>query len=186
MLELIQKPWPWYVTGPLIGLLVPLLLLVGNKKFGISSTLRQVCSAAMPGRIAFFRDYNWKNDAWNLFFAAGIILGGFIASAVLNGGGAVAISDATVADLKELGITDFSSFIPLEIFSWDNLATGQGLLFMVFGGFLVGFGARYGGGCTSGHAIMGLSYLQFASLVAVISFFVGGLLMTHVIFPLIF
>jgi uncharacterized membrane protein YedE/YeeE len=56
---------------------------------------------------------------------------------------------------------------------------------IVVGGFLVGFGTRYAGGCTSGHAIMGLSNLQWPSLVATISFMVGGFIMANLILPFI-
>src|SRR5690606_31044476 len=73
MMDLIRQPWPWYIAGPLIGLTVPLLLLIGNKSFGISSSLRHVCAACVPAKIPFF-SYDWKKEVWNLFFAGGIIL----------------------------------------------------------------------------------------------------------------
>lgn len=178
MFDWIMQPMPWYIGGPLIGLMVPILLLSGNKSFGISSTMRQMCSIALPTKAEFFRNYDLKGSRWNLVFALGVIIGGFIATQFMGAADQVAISDETVADLSALGITDFSGLVPKEIFSWANLLTTRGLIFMVLGGFMVGFGARYAGGCTSGHAIMGLSYLQVASLVAVIGFFAGGLLLT--------
>jgi hypothetical protein len=181
MKAFLYEPWPWYVAGPIIGLMVPLLLLLANKQFGISSSLRHACAACYPSNISFFK-YDWKKESWNLFFVLGIliggILGGFFASPE-----PVAITAETTAQLQALGVQEFGALIPTDIFSWDNLLTAQGLLFMVVGGFLVGFGARYAGGCTSGHAIMGLSYLQWPSLIAVIGFFIGGLTMTHFVLP---
>lgn len=185
MLDWIREPWPWYIAGPLIGLTAPALLLLGNKAFGISSTLRDICAACIPARVPLFQ-YDWKTRSWNLFFVLGIVIGAFITQQFLSTDLPVAISEETVSDLRQLGITNFSGLAPVEIFAWDNLLTGTGLTFIVLGGFLVGFGTRYAGGCTSGHTMFGLSYFQLASLVASISFFAGGLAMTHLIFPLIF
>lgn len=185
MLEFLSQPWPWYVAGPLIGLVVPALLVVGNRMFGISSNLRTACAMGAPGRIEFFQ-IDWKRaGGWNLAFAAGIVIGGFIGGVLLANPDPVAISAATRADLAALGITDFGGLVPGELFSWAGLLTVQGVFLIVVGGFLVGFGASYAGGCTSGHAIMGLADLQLPSLVAVIGFFAGGLFMTHLLLPLI-
>jgi uncharacterized membrane protein YedE/YeeE len=187
MLELISQPWPWYIAGPLIGLMVPLLLVIGGKVFGISSNLRHLCAASLPANIEFFK-YDWKESGlWNLVFVVGVLLGGAIATFVLTSPDPViGISEATRADLQNLGITDFTGFVPSEFLSWSGLLTLPGFLMIVGGGFLVGFGARYAGGCTSGHAISGLSNLQLPSLVAVIGFFAGGLIVTYVLLPLIF
>jgi uncharacterized membrane protein YedE/YeeE len=179
-IEWISQPWPWYVAGPMIGLTVPALLILGNKTFGISSSLRHICAACVPAGIPFF-SYNWKKEIWNLLFVLGTAIGGFIAMNFLANPEAIVISEATQSDLAALGITDFNSLLPADIFSWGNLFTARGLLFFVFGGFLVGFGTRYAGGCTSGHAIMGISSLQWPSLVATIFFMIGGFLMTHVL-----
>ena len=186
MLELLQQPWPWYVAGPLIGLMVPALLLVGNKALGISSSLRHVCAACVPAGIPFLT-YNWRTEIWNLVFVLGIALGGFIGYRLMGHPDVVGISAATVRDLKaQMHLTDFTGLLPRELFALDNLANWKGWVFLVLGGFLVGFGTRYAGGCTSGHAISGLSNLQWVSLVAVIGFFVGGLLMTWGIYPMMF
>jgi uncharacterized membrane protein YedE/YeeE len=183
--ELLHKPFPWYISGILVGLIVPALLILGNKQFGISSSLRHVCAACLPRKAKYF-DYDWKKESWNLWLALGIIIGGLIAGAFLSGPHEIAISTATKADLTKLGIKHFSSYLPTDIFSWNKLLTFPGFFLMIFGGFLVGFGTRYANGCTSGHAIMGLSLLNSGSLAATISFFLGGLIMTWVIFPLIF
>lgn len=182
MLELIQQPWPWYVAGPLIGLTVPILLLLGNKSFGISSSLRHICAACIPANISFFK-YDWKKESWNLFFVAGILLGGILAVLLLAGSGPAHVSEATVADLQALGVQDFGALLPRDIFSWEALLSLRGFFFIVVGGFLVGFGTRYAGGCTSGHAIMGLSNLQWPSLVATICFMIGGFFSTWVLVP---
>jgi len=186
MIDWISQPWPWYVAGPMIGLVVPALLLAGGKCFGVSDNYRTICAALLPGRVAFFK-YDWKEaGAWNLMFAAGVIVGGAIATLLLNDGSNVAIAATTVADLTALGITDFTGLVPDDLFSWTALASPVGFIALVVGGFLVGFGSRYAGGCTSGHGISGLADLQFPSLVAVMGFFVGGLLVTHFILPFVF
>jgi len=182
MLESIRQPWPWYVAGVLIGLTVPVLLLLGNKTFGISSSLRHLCAACFPGNISFF-DYDWKKEAWNLFFVGGTVVGAFIGAQWLSTSDPIVLAESTKAYLATKGISDTSSMMPAEIFHWDNLFTIRGLIFFVGGGFLVGFGTRYAGGCTSGHAIMGLSNMQWPSLVATISFMIGGIVMTWFILP---
>lgn len=179
-IEWISQPWPWYVAGPMIGLTVPALLIVGNKTFGISSSLRHICAACVPAGIPFFT-YNWKKEIWNLLFVLGVGIGGFIAMNFLANPNTIVISESTQADLAALGIKDFTDLMPKDIFSWESALSAKGLLFFVFGGFLVGFGTRYAGGCTSGHAIMGISSLQWPSLVATIFFMIGGFLMTHVL-----
>ena len=144
------SPWPWYVVGPLIGLTVPMLLFIGGKGLGISGSFRHICSIALPTtKVPFLRDNDWKRDIWNLLFVAGVSLGGFAA-------------------------TRYLSSVPLDLIP-DSYTTLTGMLQILAGGFLVGFGARYAGGCTSGHAIMGLSTLQKASLISVLAFFLGGL-----------
>ncbi|MBK9147755.1 MAG: YeeE/YedE family protein [Flavobacteriales bacterium] len=184
MLETIKEPWPWYVAGALIGLTVPYLLLVGNKSFGISSSLRHLCAACLPANISFFK-YDWKKEAWNLFFVGGIAVGAFIAAQFLSDPNPMVLAEPTAEYLASKGITDTGHLLPAEIFSWDQLFTLRGLIFFVFGGFLVGFGTRYAGGCTSGHAIMGLSSMQWPSLVATVMFMVGGITMTWFILPLL-
>jgi uncharacterized membrane protein YedE/YeeE len=182
MTELIKQPWPWYVAGPLIGLIVPALLFLGNKSFGISSSLRHICAACIPAGISFFQ-YDWKKQSWNLFLVAGIVAGGFIATRFLSVPGSVGINPDTAALLRKEGVDDFSGLLPADIFSLHHLFTLRGFIFIVIGGFLVGFGARYAGGCTSGHAIMGISSLQWPSLVATCCFMAGGFIMTWLILP---
>ncbi|WP_018628933.1 YeeE/YedE family protein [Niabella aurantiaca] len=182
MFEWIKQPWPWYVAGPLIGLIVPALLLLGNKPFGISSSLRHICAACMPSGIPFFR-YNWKKEIWNLLFVLGIFFGGMIAAQFLTDPGPVKIAPQLAADLAKNGITDHSNLVPADLFSWRSLLTPRGALLMILGGFLVGFGTRYAGGCTSGHSIMGLSNLQWPSLVATICFMAGGFLAANLLLP---
>ncbi len=185
MLELLSEPWPWYVAGPLIGLMVPLLLWAGGE-FGVSENLRHICAAVLPTRNDFFR-YDWKaTGLWNLTFALGIVLGGAVAGTVLASPDPLVVSDATTADLEVMGVMTFEGLAPAQVFSWEGLTTVPGFVMIVIGGFLVGFGARYAGGCTSGHAISGLANRQLPSLLAVLGFFAGGLLATWVILPLLF
>jgi hypothetical protein len=183
MAGFVSAPWPWYVAGPAIGLFVPALLVVGNRLFGVSSNLRHLCSVVLPGRLEYFR-YDWKRTGlWNLVFAGGILAGGFLAAhwgAPRN----VAISEQTRLALTRLGIHDFSGLAPHEVFTWSALLTLKGFVSVILGGFLVGFGTAYAGGCTSGHAIAGLADLQLPSLIAVAGFFAGGLAATYFLLPL--
>lgn len=184
MLDIIKEPWPWYVAGPLIGLTVPALLILGNKSFGISSSLRHICAACIPSNISFFR-YDWKKEVWNLFFVFGIFLGGAIAARFLINPGEISVHPSLRTELAAYGITDYSNLVPVQLMNFASLLTFRGFFSMVIGGFLVGFGTRYAGGCTSGHAIMGLSNLQWPSLVATVCFMAGGFLMANIILPLI-
>ncbi|AZQ44800.1 YeeE/YedE family protein [Nonlabens ponticola] len=182
----IYEPWPWYVAGPMIALTMFLLLLVG-KKFGMSSPLRTTCSALGAGKAASFFRFDWKAERWNLMVVLGAVIGGFIASNFL--------SDNTVEINPEIAqqlSTDYNidsagdAYLPPEIFGFEALSDPLIIAVLLIGGLLVGFGARYAGGCTSGHAISGLSNLQLPSLIAVIGFFIGGLVMINFIYPLIF
>lgn len=181
----ISQPWPWYVAGPLIALVMFSLLLFG-KNFGVSSNLRTMCSMAGAGKNCEFFAFEWFKQIWNLVFVGGMILGGFIAHEYLTPTGIAHISPATVAELQAMGLeTAGSTMMPDELFSWSSLLTVRGIVMLVGGGFLIGFGARYAGGCTSGHAISGLSNLQLPSLIAVIGFFIGGLITAHYLLPIL-
>lgn len=184
MLEWIKQPWPWYVAGPLIGLTVPLLLILGNRTFGISSSLRHICAACMPANLPFFK-YDWKKESWNLFFVAGVLIGGFIAANYLSTTTPLVVNPKLVEEMAGYGINNYEGLIPKELFNWPALFTIKGFILMIVGGFLVGFGTRYAGGCTSGHSIMGLSNLQWPSLVATCCFMAGGFIMANLILPII-
>lgn len=184
MLDLIKQPWPWYIAGPLIGLTVPVLLIIGNKAFGISSSLSHICAACFPANVSFFK-YDWRKEAWNLFFVFGILIGGVLAASLLQNPDPVVINPKLAAELSRYGITNYDNFIPAEIVNWSALFTAKGLMMIVAGGFLIGFGTRYAGGCTSGHSIMGLSTLQWPSLVATCCFMIGGFIMANLLLPLI-
>ena len=180
--ELLRSPWPWYVGGPLIGLMVPALLWLGNHRFGMSPALRHMCAATVPGNLPFFR-YDWKRAGlWNLTLTAGVVLGAFIATRPFAYAD-VAISATTRIQLAALGIHDFSGLVPREIFNWASLLTLRTFVSVVVGGFLVGFGTAWAGGCTSGHGVTGMASLQSASFIAVLGFFAGGLLGTWLVLP---
>ena len=184
MMEFLKQPWPWYVAGPIIGLIVPALLILGNKHFGISANLRHACAACFPANVKFFK-YDWKKEAWNFFFVGGIFVGAIIASQLLANPEPVKVNPKLVAEIGSYGINDYSNMGPKQIFSVESLFTLRGLILLIGGGFLVGFGSRYAGGCTSGHSIMGLSDLQWPSLVATVMFMAGGFLMANLILPFI-
>lgn len=184
--DLLSRPWPWYAAGPLIGLMVPVLLFIGNRQFGVGSNLRHICAALAPRQTEFFR-YDWRSmGGWNLAFAAGIVVGGAISAQWLGSDTQTGLSFATRSDLTDLGIRSFAGLVPAELFSWESLKTVPGFVCIVIGGLFVGFGSAWAGGCTSGHAITGLADFQKASLIAVAAFFVGGLITTWVVFPYLF
>lgn len=184
MIEFLSQPWPWYIAGPLIGLTVPLLLLVGNKSLGVSSSMRHLCAIVLPARISYF-GYAWKKEIWNLFFVAGILLGGTFASLLLQNPDPIQLHPDLVREFAGYGITNLSGFMPPELFSWGRLVSLRGFILMVGGGFIMGFGTRYAGGCTSGHSILGISTLQMPSLIATCCFMLGGYVMTNFIMPYI-
>lgn len=188
MYDYLTGPWHWSVSGLLIALTMFALLYAG-KTFGFSSNLRTMCSIAGAGKRVKFFAFDWRAQRWNLLFALGAVLGGFIAYYLIPNPNPVDLSAATLDYLDEVGISrpgatpGFSSFAPAELFAAENIFTLRGLIVIVFGGFLIGFGTRWAGGCTSGHAITGLSNLQLSSLIAVVGFFIGGLVMSWGIFP---
>src|SRR5688500_4125168 len=141
-MDFIKQPWPWYIAGPLIGLFVPALLILGNKKFGISSSLRHICAACFPVNHSFFK-YDWRKEAWNLFFAAGIVLGGFIAIQFASNQQPINLSPKLIAELSLYNINSYDRLLPAELFNWQSLLTLKGIVVIIIGGFLVGFGTRY-------------------------------------------
>lgn len=182
----IYEPWPWYVAGPMIAFIMFLLIMVG-KNFGMSSNLRTICTICGAGSNSDFFKFDWKSQKWNLTVVIGAIIGGFIGSYFLSTDTAVAINPDTVTNLQSLGFESAGkAYLPAKLFDISALLRFKSMLLLTIGGLLVGFGARYAGGCTSGHAISGLSNLQLPSLIAVIGFFIGGLAMIHLIFPLVF
>ena len=185
MRELLTQTWSWWFSGTMIAAIMFFLLYFGQS-FGFSSNLRTICGAVGLGKKAKFFDFKWQTQIWNLFFLVGAIIGGFIAYQFFSTDSAVQISQATITDLSKLGIAAPTSLQPAELFSWEAVLSVKGFLVLAVGGLLVGFGSRYAGGCTSGHAISGLSDLQLPSFIAVIGFFAGGLVMTFLILPLIF
>lgn len=198
--EFISQPWPWWMGGITIGTTLYLLLKF-NKDFGLSANLRTMCAADGAGKYSDFFEFEWGKQGWNLMVALGAMFGGYIAANYFGGDGLAHISQAAINTLNEisgeqlltqdnvhivpgkdlvlgLGIPEF-----WDLYSWNSLFSVRGLIIIVGGGFLVGFGARYAGGCTSGHAISGIANMQLPSLVAVVGFFVGGLIMTWLILP---
>ncbi|MDB4107381.1 YeeE/YedE family protein [Bacteroidia bacterium] len=185
LIESIMGPWSWYVSGPLISMIMFLLIRSGGE-FGVSSTYSTACTMLGAGKQVQFFNTNWREQIGNLFFVIGAIAGGILTTKFLNDGAPLDLSLQTILDLNKLNISFKGGFAPLSIFSWEGLLTFKGFIMIVVGGFLVGFGTRWAGGCTSGHAISGLSNLQISSLIAVVGFFLGGLIITHLIFPLLF
>ena len=183
MLDLLRSPWPWWVGGPLIGLTVPLLLWLGNRSFGISSNLRHLCAAALPetAKPPFFR-YDWRAESWNLAFALGLVLAGAVFGGLLADPQPAHLSAAGAQSVRELGVAVRPGLVPAEL---TDLSRPGVWALLALSGLLVGFGTRYGGGCTSGHAITGLSTLQVPSLIATVAFFAGGIFSANFLLPLL-
>lgn len=185
LLDLIRQPWHWAAAGAGIAVVFFLLNWMG-RSFGISTSFKAMCSAAGAGKVNDFFKMDLKDEAWRLSLVAGTLIGGYIGGTLLANPEPVALAASTIEHFASLGIDYPQSdalgkgFVPTEIF---NIGNPAGVLMVIVGGFLVGFGARYADGCTSGHAITGLAHLQLPSLVTVIGFFVGGLITTHFLFP---
>ncbi len=184
-METILGPWPWWVAGPLVAAIMALLLYLGGT-FGVSGSLGTLCSMAGAGRAAAFFRVDWRASAWNLLFVAGAVLGGALMHAAGTTAGDVALDPAAAESVRRLGLDTGGNFAPEALYGGEGLGSARALIALVAGGFLIGFGARWAGGCTSGHAITGLSDLQKPSLFAVLGFFAGGLVMTWAILPLVF
>lgn len=163
------------------------ILLFLGRNFGMSANLRVICSACGAGNTCDFFCFDWKSQRWNLFVLAGSVLGGFLAAHYLSADNTPDINIDVIKRLKSLGFNSAGeAYLPTELFGNDVFTSPKGIILLLIGGILVGFGSRYAGGCTSGHAISGLTDLQLPSLIAVVGFFVGGLIMVHLLFPLLF
>jgi len=186
IMEILSQTWPWYISGFLIGLIMLFLIYFG-KVFGMSTNLRSLCSMTGVGKIVPFFDFDWRAQRWNFAVIIGGMIGGFVAVHFMSDPSNVAINPETIVDLQKLGIdAPFGKLLPEALFGTEALQSPSMIFILTIGGVLIGFGSRYAGGCTSGHAISGLSNLQIPSLKAVIGFFVGGLIMSWFILPLIF
>lgn len=185
MLEILKQPWPWYISGAAVASIMIALILFG-KTFGVSSNLRTMCTIAGAGKRVKFFDFDWKTQRWNLLFLLGAVIGGWITSTFLKDDQPLQLANATIQDLADLGVYFDGELNPSQLFGFESLSSPKGFFMLLIGGLLVGFGSRYAGGCTSGHAISGLSNLQLPSFIAVIGFFIGGLTVTHLVLPLLF
>ena len=179
-----SNPWSWYIAGPLLGLIVPILLILGNKSFGVSSSLRHICAIVLPSKTPLFL-YDWKKEIWSLLFVLGVVIGGFISVVLFPNPQPMKLATQTLSFLQDMHVDFNEGLLPQNLFSWSSLITIKGFLIIVVGGFMVGFGTRYAGGCTSGHGILGIANLQWTSLLATISFFTGGILFSHFVLPYI-
>lgn len=184
MIDILKQPIPWYIAGPLIGLVVPALLILGNKTFGISSTLRHICAACIPSKVPFF-NYEWKKELWNLLFVLGVLIGAILTKVFFDNPNGIIVSPVLREELASYDFDYPIDLLPSELFSWEAISNWKVFALLAVGGFLVGFGTRYAGGCTSGHAIMGLASLQWPSLVATFCFMIGGIICAQFILPYI-
>lgn len=185
-MEIFFQTWPWYVSGFLIGMVMLLLTYLG-KNFGMSTNLQSLCSMTGLGKRFEYFDFDWRENRWNYVVVLGAMVGGFVAVHFMSDPSNVAINPKTIAQLSQMGIdAPNGQLMPQALFGEQIWQSPKSILILLGGGILIGFGTRYAGGCTSGHAISGLSNLQLPSLKAVIAFFIGGLIMSHFLLPLFF
>ena len=185
-MEIIFQPWPWFVGGPLIALTLFLYFYFG-KNFGASTNFETLCTIAGAGKVSTYFKKDWKQRDFALLFVIGLIIGGFISSNYLIPNQTIDLNPKTIQELTDLGfLNPAKSYFPDEIFSLEMAMSLKGFLILILSGVCIGFGTRYAGGCTSGHAITGLSNLQYPSLLAVIGFFIGGIIAVWFLIPLIF
>ncbi|MDP5172466.1 MAG: YeeE/YedE family protein [Bacteroidia bacterium] len=186
MISFFSQPWPWWVAGPVVASVMITLLMLG-RTFGVSGSLGTICNIGGAGKLAPMFRYDWKRDIWNLLFVGGTVIGGVIAIWVLPSGQEIALSEGARESFGQMGITNgYDKLGPEALFGAAAWTSWQAWVVWIVGGFALGFGARWAGGCTSGHAITGLSHLQWPSLLAVVGFFGGGLIAAHFILPAFF
>jgi hypothetical protein len=154
--------WAWWIAGPAIGLVVVLLAWVTGKPLGVSTGYGSVCAAT--SRLAFFRAEEF-DDRWRLWFIAGLPIGGIVA-AVLAG---------TLVPTIAYG--------ELDTLTRGSFVAKTALLFG--GGLLVGAGARWAGGCPSGHSIVGIAQGAVSSVVATLGFMLGGVAVFNLLYALV-
>lgn len=185
-MNVIFETWSWYISGFLIGI-VMLSLIYFGKNFGMSTNLQSLCSMAGLGKRINYFNFDWKANRWNFVVVLGAMFGGFVAVHFMSAPSNVAINSKTIIQLSKMGIdAPNGQLMPQALFGEQIWQSPKSILILLIGGILIGFGTRYAGGCTSGHAISGLSNLQLPSLKAVVGFFIGGLIMAHFLLPLLF
>jgi hypothetical protein len=155
-------PWPWWAAGPAIGLVVTLLAWISGKALGVSTAYGSACAIAT--KAAFFQTREYR-EPWRLAFVVGLPLGGLV-SAVLAG--------AFPAGL---------AYGQLDALTGGSLGIKAALLFG--GGLLIGAGARWAGGCPSGHSIVGIAQGAVSSLVATMAFMAGGFVVFNLLVALL-
>lgn len=184
-MEFLSATWHWSVSGFIIGIIMLVLTYFG-KTFGMSSNLRSLCAMTGIGKKVSFFDWDWKAQSWNFVVVLGAMIGGYVAVHFMQRPDNVAVNPKTVTELSALGIdAPNGKLLPDYLFGEQVFSSPKIITILLLGGLLIGFGSRYAGGCTSGHAISGLSNLQIPSLKAVIGFFIGGLLMSYFLLPLL-
>ena len=158
---------PWYISGPLIGLTVPLLLIVNEKQFGTSSSFRFIGSKLFKKTKYFI--YKNEIDAWQFHFAIGLVISSIIIPTLID-----------IENISKIEENSTYGLINKKIYDFSNI-----FIFFI-GGMFIGYGSRYANGCTAGHCIMGISQFSLSSLISTVSFFIGGLFVSHIIIPIIF
>lgn len=162
------KQWSPYAVGVGIGVLICLTFLLSDRPIGCSTAYARTSGmierlfrgAVVEGK-PYYKQFPLVID-WEWMLVAGAVIGGFL-SAVLSG-------DFRIEWVPAKWMETFGTSPLLRCFS------------AVIGGILVGFGARWAGGCTSGHGISGTAQMAVSSWMAVVCFFIGGIASAMLIF----
>ncbi|MBN2264969.1 MAG: YeeE/YedE family protein [Candidatus Aminicenantes bacterium] len=165
---LVTARWSPYAAGIGIGILSWLTLVLSDKPIGCSTAFAR--TSGMIERLfrgrkvldkAYYKEFAPRVD-WEWMLVVGIILGAF-----------------TSAKLSGQFKLDWVPSLWAGTFGPGPVAR---VAVAFCGGILLGFGARWAGGCTSGHGISGTLQLAVSSWLAAICFFAGGIAAAFLIF----
>ncbi len=165
------QQWSPYIVGAGIGILSWLAFVLSDHPLGCSTSFARaggMLENLLRGGKAQDRPYFEKfapEVTWDVMLVLGIFIGAFISA-------------------KSSGQFVFR-WVPSQWQAAFGSSVFVRWLGALAGGIIMGFGARWAGGCTSGHGISGTLQLSVSSWVAVICFFVGGILTAMIIFKLI-
>lgn len=156
---LFSQTWSWWAAGLGLGLTAVGLAWFTGKRLGVTGGFEDACSIVTKDSA-----FNASPSNWKLLFILGLPLGACLAN--------LGHWSWTWLYGQLDGIT-FGSFI-------------YKVLWLLISGFMIGFGARWAGGCTSGNTIMGVSLGSKMSILATVAFLAAGILVTNILYKAVF